>query len=67
MKLENSKEALNKVQGASSSKKSDQGDKVEKKRAKEKRGNNPKNQRGGLADHKEPLPKCTNYHSLNAP
>ena len=40
LKLENSKEALNKVQRASSSKKSDQGDKAEKRRAKEKRGNN---------------------------
>ena len=36
LKLENSKKALHKVQGASSSRKSDQGEKAEKRRAEEK-------------------------------
>ena len=36
LKLENFKEALNKVQGASSSKKSDKGGKAEKRRVEEK-------------------------------
>ena len=66
LKLENSKETLRKVQGVSSSKKSDQMDKAEKRKAEEKRGNNPKKPRRGLANHKVPLPNYKNYHVLNA-
>ena len=73
MKLENPNETLHKAQEASTSKKNNQGEKVEKKkgskkrRTDEKRGNNPKKPRNGIADHKAPLPKFINYHALNAP
>ena len=42
LKLKNTNKALNKVQGASSSKKSDQGEKAEKRRVEEMQGNSPK-------------------------
>ena len=73
LKLENSKEVLHNAQEASTSKRSDQEEKAEKKKgsenkkAEEKRGNNPKKSQSGLADHKAPLLKYTNYHALNAP
>ena len=73
LKLENSKEAIQKAQEESTSKKGDQGEKAEKKResenrrAEEKRGNSPKKPRSRLRDYKAPLPKYTNYHALKAP
>ena len=73
MKLENSKEALHKAQEASTSKKNDQREKVEKKKgnekskANEKQGNNPKMPRSGITNHKAPLPMSINYLALNAP
>ena len=71
--MENSKEALHKAQEASTSKNGDRGGNAKKKkeseksRAKEKRGNNMKKLQSGLAYHKAPLPKYTNYRALNAP
>ena len=38
-----------------------------KRRTTEKQGNNLKKPRSGLADHKAPLLKYTNYHALNVP
>ena len=72
MKLENSRESLQKEQKASTSKKNDQGEKFEKKkrsemrRVDEKRGKSPKKSHNGITYHKALQPKYTNYHALNA-
>ena len=64
---------MHKAYEASTSKKNDQWEKVEKKKgsdkrkADEKRGNNTKKPCNRIADHKAPLPKYNNYHALNAP
>ena len=73
LQLENSREALYKAQKASTSKKNDQGEKVQKKKRSnkkgvdEKRGNSSKKPRSRITAHKALLPKYTNYHLLNAP
>ena len=71
MKIKNSKEDLHKAHEASTNKKNEE-EKAkkkkgsEKRRADEKRENSPKKPQSGLVDHKTPLPKHTNFHTLNA-
>ena len=72
LKLENSKEALYKAQGASTSKMNDEGKASESNKGKEKRKAEEKRtkslkKRNGYAENKAPHPKYMNHHSLNAP
>ena len=70
LKLEDSKEALCKAEGAVADKKKNQGEAVDdkskdKQRREEKRVNSSKKQKNGPVENKCPLPKYTNYHSLS--
>ena len=72
LKQENSKEALYKAKEATTSKKNDQGEKIERKKGNEKKGaddrrdNSPKKPYNRITDNKALLLKYTNYHTLNA-
>ena len=71
LKLENSKQAFYKAQGTSTSKKNDQGEATESNKGKEKRkaegkrAKSLKKQLNETIENKAPLPKYTDYHSLN--
>ena len=72
LKLENSKDALHKAQGMSTSKKNDPGEATEnnmskeKRKREEKRVKSLKKHRNEAVENKAPLPKYMNYHSLIA-
>ena len=73
LNLEDSNEALRKIEGMTTGKKNDPGAGIEgqkgqdKKRWEDKRARSPKKQKNGPLENKEPLPKYTNYNSLTAP
>ena len=73
LKLEDSKEALRKAEWEPANKKNNPrivpiGSKEQDKRqGEDKRAKSLKKQRSGPVENKGPLPKYTNYHSLNAP
>ena len=73
LKLEDSNEALCKVEGEAANKKNDprivpDGNKGQAKtQGEDKWAKSPKKQRSGLVVNKGPPPKYTNYHFLNAP
>ena len=72
LKLEDSKKALHKAEGAVASQKNDLGEVLDNKSkdkriGEDKRAKSPKKQKNRPVENKGPLPKYTNYHSLTAP
>ena len=73
LKLEDSKEAMCKIEGTTTSKKNDRWARVngqkgqDKRRGENKQAKSPKKQKNEPLENKGPLLKYTNYHSLTTP
>ena len=71
--MEDSNEALHKIEGAATGKKNDpragvdRQKRQDKRRRDDKRARSLKKQKNGPLENKGPLPKYTNYHSLTTP